>query len=290
MLWILVDTYLNWLIMQPILTTTKLIDHFKSAGFYAGQTIIVHTSMKSFGCYIVGAQQAIIDALMTVLTDDGTLIMPTHSTDNTDPATWYKSPVPEDQWDTIRQEMPPYRPDSTPTNRMGQINECFRNYPAVIRSSHPAYSFAAWGKHASFVIDNQALNNSVAEQSPIGRIYDLDGDVCLMGVGYARNTSLHLADYRSNWQGKIREENSSAMLVNGQREWVSYYDEAVASDDFEQLGRDFEHDTDEVKISTIGHSTLRVMRQRSLVDYAVQWMEANRPASLTYDPGHDSNH
>ena len=152
-----------------------LIQKLKSAGLFAGQRVIVHTSMKAFGTYIVGAEQAVVDALMTVVTADGTLIIPSHSTDNTDPATWYVSPVPESEWGTIRDEMPPYRPDSTPTNRMGRINECFRNYEGVLRSSHPAFSFGAWGKHASDVISNQALNNSVAEQSPIGRIYDLDG-------------------------------------------------------------------------------------------------------------------
>jgi aminoglycoside 3-N-acetyltransferase len=263
-----------------LLTTSSLVDSFRSLGFFAGQTLIIHSSMKAFGSHIVGAEQAILDALMTVLTVEGTLVMPTHSSDNTDPATWYKPPVPEGDWDTIRQEMPPYRPESTPCNRMGKINECFRNYAGVLRSSHPAFSFAAWGKHAQFVIENQALNNSVAEQSPIGRIYDLDGYVCLMGVGYKNNTSLHLADYRSSWEGKVREHNASAMLVDGKRAWASYYDDAIAADDFEQLGHDFEADTDEVTTGTIGNATIKIIPQRALVDYAVGWMNSNRPASL----------
>lgn len=263
-----------------LLTTSRLISAFKDAGLFAGQTVIVHTSMKAFGATIVGAQQAVVDALMAVLTPEGTLVMPTHSSDNTDPSTWYLGTVPEEQWEIFRQEMPPYRPDSTPTNRMGKINECFRNYPGALRSSHPAFSFAAWGKHAQFVIENQALNNSVAEQSPTGRIYDLDGYVCLMGVGYKNNTSLHLADYRAKWDGKTTEHNASAMLVKAERKWVSYYDDAVEAGDFDKLGQDFEAETDAVQISTIGQATVRVMRQRTLVDYAVGWMEANRPASL----------
>lgn len=263
-----------------LLTTSSLVESFQSLGFFAGQTVIVHSSMKAFGCHIVGAEQAIIDALMTVLTDEGTLVMPTHSSDNTDPATWYKAPVGEEAWDVIRQEMPAYRPESTPTNRMGKINECFRNYPNVLRSSHPAFSFAAWGKHAQFIIENQALNNSVAEESPTGRIYDLNGYVCLMGVSYHNNTSLHLADYRSSWEGKVREYNASAMLVNGERQWVSYYDDAIASDDFEALGRDFELETNAVKTGIIGNATIKLMPQRALVDYAITWMNAHRPASL----------
>lgn len=263
-----------------LLTTNRLIAEFQHAGLYAGQTVIVHTSMKAFGCTIVGAEQAVVDALMAVITPDGTLIMPTHSSNNTDPATWYLSTIPPEHWKAIRQEMPPYRPESTPTNRMGRINECFRNYPGVLRSAHPAFSFAAWGRHAEHVIANQSLNNSVAEESPVGRIYDLDGWVCLLGVGHSHNTSLHLADYRAQWRGKVREDNASAMLVDGQRQWVTYYDESVASDDFDELGAAFEANTGAVQISQLANATVRVMRQRALVDYAVTWMEAHRPASL----------
>lgn len=267
--------------MTDYLTTTDLINAFQQAGLFAGQVVIVHTSMKAFGRYIIGGEQAVVDALMAVITPQGTLIMPTHSSDNSDPATWFSPLLPPDQWDIIRQNMPPYRPESTPTNRMGRINECFRNYPGVLRSTHPAFSFAAWGLHAEFVIANQALNNSVAEESSIGRLYDLDGWICLLGVGHAHNTSLHLADYRARWEGKTPEYNGSAMLVNGERQWVTYHDDTVVADDFDKLGAAFEAETGAVKISTIGDAVVRVMRQRVLVDYAIGWMECNRPASLT---------
>jgi aminoglycoside 3-N-acetyltransferase len=262
------------------LTTSSLISEFVRVGLSAGQTAIFHTSMKAFGRHIVGGAQAVVDALLTVVTADGTIVMPSHSTDNTEPATWYQPPVPADYFDLIRQEMPPYRLATTPTNRMGAINELFRTYPGVLRSSHPAYSFAAWGKHAEFITANQALNNSVAEQSATGRIYDLDGWVCLLGVGYARNTSLHLADYRAQWQGKKREVNGSAMLSDGAREWVTYYDDAVEADDFDQIGAAFEAEPGAVLINQIGDATVRLMKQRALVDFAIRWMEANRPASL----------
>lgn len=263
-----------------ILTTDDLASEFRRVGLYAGQVVIIHTSMKAFGRYIVGGAQAVVDALMQVITPEGTLVMPTHSADNTDPAAWAQPPVPEAYWDIIRQTMPPYRPESTPTNGMGAINECFRTYPGVVRSAHPAFSFAAWGKYAEQVTAGHSLNNNVAEETPIGRIYDLDGWVFLLGVGYVRNTSLHLADFRAKWPGKQPEYNSSAMLVNGQREWVTYYDDAIESDDFEQIGTAFEAVPNAVRIEKIGDAVVRLMRQRQLVDFAIPWMEANRPESL----------
>lgn len=79
--------------MTCILTPANLIREFQQAGLYAGQTVI-------------GAEQTVVDALMAVITPEGTLVMPTHSTDNSDPSTWRKPPLP------------PYRPESTPTNRV----------------------------------------------------------------------------------------------------------------------------------------------------------------------------
>jgi aminoglycoside 3-N-acetyltransferase len=265
---------------SSVITTRSLIADFERLGLHAGQTVLAHTSMKALSGYVVGDAPAVVDALLHVLTPAGTLIMPSHSTNNTDPATWQRPPVPPELWDTVRAEMPPYRPEITPTNRMGTINECFRAYPGVRRSGHPAYSFASWGRHAAFVTADQALNNSVAEASPIGRLYELDGWVLLLGVDYRNNTSLHLAEYRANWEGKQREVNGSAMLQNGRRVWVTYYDDSVAADDFDQLGAAFEAESGLVHIGHVAGATARLMRQRPLVDFAVRWFEANRPGSL----------
>jgi len=265
-------------------TTRSLTDDFRNAGLTVGQVVILHTSMRAMGGEIIGGANAVVDALMQVITPEGALVMPTHSADNSDPATWHTPPPPEIQ-KIIRDEMSPYRAEITQTNRMGAINECFRTYPGVYRSAHPAFSFGAWGKHAEFIIANQSLDNSVAENSPTARIYDLDGWVFLLGVGHAHNTSLHLADFRANYPGKVPEFNGSAMLVNGERKWVTYRDDAIASDDFEALGAAFEAQSPaNVKISQVGNATTRLMRQRTLVDFAVTWMEANRPGSLRQTP------
>lgn len=262
-----------------IMTTKTLVHDLRRLGLHAGQAVLVHTSLKAFGGYVVGDAPAVVDALMTVLTPAGTLVMPTHSSNNTDPANWQIAPVGAEFWDLIRAEMPPYRPEITPSNRMGAINECFRTYPGVRRSGHPAFSFAAWGKHAEFVTAGQALDNSVAEQGPIGRLYDLDGWVLLLGVDHGHNTSLHLADFRADYAPKTAEVNGSAMLVDGRRVWVTYRDDAIGADDFAELGAAYEAETGAVTIGMVGGATGRLMRQRPLVDWAVGWLERTRGGS-----------
>ena len=108
----------------------------------------------------------------------------------------------------------------------------------------------------------------------------MDGWVLLLGVDYKNCTSLHLADYRAKWAGKETEWNASAMLQDGRRVWVRYYDEAVAADDFSALGQAFEAATAEVIIGKVAQATCKLMRQRPLVDFAVQWIESQRPKSL----------
>lgn len=121
-------------------------------------TIIVHSSLSSMG-WVCGGGVAVVQALMDVVSEEGTIVMPTHTVDNSDPSEWENPPAPEDWWSIIRENMPAYHPDFTPTRAMGKIVEVFRTYPDVKRSHHPTYSFAAWGKHADYILSIFAKNS-----------------------------------------------------------------------------------------------------------------------------------
>ncbi len=256
------------------LTRQTLAEQFATCGLQAGQTLLVHSSMKSLGTYVIGGAQTVIEALLHVL-GSGTLMMPTHTTENTEPSRWSEPPVPPAWWAMIRAETPAYDPARTPTRGMGILPELFRTYPGVLRSRHPIGSFAAYGPQAQFLTEHHELSFMFGEQSPLGRLYALDGHVLLLGVPHSNNTSLHLAEYRARYPGRKVIEEGAAMWVNGERCWVVSDDLDPNTEDFDRIGAAFEAHY-RLASGKVGQADVRLMRQRLLVDYAVAWMERYR--------------
>lgn len=257
-------------------TISSLKRDFAALGLGAGDVVIMHSAMSKIG-WIVGGAVAVIEALLEVLTPAGTLVMPTHTSANSDPAEWQHPPAPEAWWQPIRDEMPPFRPEISPTREMGTIVEIFRTWPQVLRSSHPQISFAAWGQHAAWITQNHPLEVEFGDASPLGRLYELDSKVLLLGVTHANNTSLHLAEARVDYVGKTWSRKGAAMLVNGQREWVWWQGLDYDSDDFERLGQDYEASVGFV-VGKVGQAEARLLSQRAVVDFAMTWLPQHRPA------------
>ncbi|GAA0136337.1 AAC(3) family N-acetyltransferase [Paenibacillus sp. YSY-4.3] len=259
---------------RPILTKSDLTEQFRRCGVSNGQTIIVHTSLSKIG-FVVGGAETLIRALLEIVGEEGTLMMPSQTWKNLDPATgvhWEVSPI---HWPIIREHWPAYDKEITPAIGMGVVAEMFRKWPGSARSDHPARSFAAVGRHAEYLTKEHDLSQIFGEGSPIDKLYKLDGHILLIGVGYDKNTSLHLAETKASFPAKQFTEESSAVMIDGKRTWVTYHTQAVDDEDFTELGQQYDRAHD-VTIYKVGEAEVRFLRQRQLVDWAVQWMETNR--------------
>jgi aminoglycoside 3-N-acetyltransferase len=253
-------------------TRDSIAADLRQLGVRPDSVLLVHSSVAALG-WVCGGPVAVVQALLDALGPGGTLVVPTHTPDNSDPAEWRNPPVPEPWWPIIRDTMPAFDPSVTPSRWMGAVAETVRTWPGARRSDHPHTSFAAFGPAAERVLQGHRLDDGLGDSSPLGQVYELDGDVLLLGAGHGSNTSLHLAEYRV--QDPPRARLGGAVLAPAGRTWTWWEDVAVDEDDFEQLGVDLDA-TGAVTVGRVGSAPARLMRQRAAVDFAVWWFTAHR--------------
>ncbi|MFG1953817.1 aminoglycoside N(3)-acetyltransferase [Micromonospora sp. NPDC048830] len=254
-------------------TRASLAAQLRRLGVRPGAAVLVHAGLRSLG-FVCGGPQAVALALRDALGPAGTLVVPTHTPENSDPAGWRNPPVPEDWWPVIRAEAPGFDPAVTPSRFMGALAETVRCWPGARRSDHPYVSFAALGPAAERIVSDHPLAGMLGPGSPLGRLYEEDADVLLLGVDHGSHTSLHLAEYRQPAPPR-RRLGAAVGTPDGGRTWAWWDDVAVDESDFPQLGVDLEA-TGAVRIGPVGDGTGRLMRQRAAVDFAVGWLARNR--------------
>ncbi|KAM5368776.1 hypothetical protein ACJZ2D_009330 [Fusarium nematophilum] len=255
----------------PLCTRTTLVNDFKNLGVLSGETLLLHSSLSSIG-WVCGGAEVVVQALLDVLGPTGTLVVPTHSGDNSDPSKWESPPVPQEWWQVIRESTPAYNPLTTRTRGMGVIAETLRTWPGAIRSAHPQTSFAAVGFHAHTITAGHALDCLLGEQSPLARLEHVQARVLLLGVGFDVCTAFHLAEYRTSSR---LVSNSFAAMNQGRREWVTVQDVDLSDEGFEELGLGFERDEDVVK-GMVGGADARLFKLEPAVMYATLWFRKHR--------------
>lgn len=178
-----------------MLTKADLITSFTEIGLQAGDIVLVHSAYKSLGA-VEGGPQTVIDALLDLLTPEGTLIMPTFNFDFNEGAPWDVRTTP---------------------SKMGILTELVRLDPRAKRVFHPFYSFAIIGKYAD-ELTRERYQSSYERKSVFGRLRDLDGKIMIIGLDYTHSlTFVHHVeqmegvDYRfiKGFTGQVTDENGN---------------------------------------------------------------------------------
>jgi len=95
----------------------------------------------------------------------------------------------------------------------------------------------------------------------------------LIGVGHDNNTSIHLPEYRA--PDPPMKECGVPWLVNGKHEWITFPDVNLRERYTGAAGQAFEEEGN-VTIGQVAGATCRLMSQKCLVDFAVEWFDAFR--------------
>ncbi|WP_246080006.1 aminoglycoside N(3)-acetyltransferase [Nonomuraea mesophila] len=238
----------------------------------------MHSSLSSLG-HIDGGAGAVVSALRGALGPDGTLVVPTGTSANSDTSPLHRAAIAgmsAEQVAAYRARMPAYDPATTPTDAMGRIPEHVRTLAKAQRSAHPQTSFAAVGPLAAKIVDGHARDCLLGERSPLAKLYDVGATVLLLGVGYDKCTAFHLAEYR--YTKRPPRRTYRAVVDDGAgRTWCAFEDVALDDSDFAVVGASFER-TGAVRVGRVGRARARLFSLPDAVDHAARWFAAHRPA------------
>ncbi len=253
-------------------TSSTIAIELEKLGVRQGDTLLVHSSLSKLGWVCGGAIGVIIGIMMAVVTQ-GTIVMPAHTGDNSDPAQWENPPVPEDWFKYVYLEMPAFNPDYTPTRGLGVIAETFRTFPETLRSDHPQTSFCAMGPKAEEIVGEHDLTPQFGQYTPLGKLYELDAKVLFLGTGYETCTCFHMGETLA---GNIKMcKNGAAVDTGDARQWVWFSDYDYDSSDFDRLGAEYEA-AHTVGRGKVGQGDCRLFSLKSAVDFSKTWLERNR--------------
>lgn len=196
---------------------------------------MVHAGLSGLG-YLPNGPYDVIDAVRDVLGPGGTLLVPTHSGQLTDPAAWRRPSVPAAWVEEIRREMAPFDPLRTPVRNRGSLPEHFLRCPGARRSGHPLNSTAAIGAKADDFTASHPLDESEGVGSPCHKLYLADGQALLMGTGLESCSALHTAEFIADVSYLRRTEMKVLVRgFDGRNEFRRLRKYPGSSENFEKL-------------------------------------------------------
>jgi aminoglycoside N3'-acetyltransferase len=109
-------------------------------------------------------------------------------------------------------------------------------------------------------------------ESPIGRVYDLDGQVLLLGVGHDANTTLHLAELIVDVPYRI--PRSITVFENDQPRRIEYGENDHCCELF-GLADEWLRDRGLQSEGPVGNAHARLMRSRDVVAVALEHLSSD---------------
>ncbi|NWG35636.1 MAG: AAC(3) family N-acetyltransferase [Chloroflexi bacterium] len=236
-----------------MIRTDTLIRQLLDLGIQPGGILLVHTAFSKVKP-IEGGPPGLIAALRAALGTDGTLVMPSMSYDDDHPFDKTKSHCAE----------------------MGVVADTFWRLPGVLRSDNN-HAFAAVGPLAERILAPHPLDIPHGIDSPVGRVYELDGQVLLLGVDHTSNTTLHLCE---NLAGvRYRRDKYLTVLKEGKPTRLAYREIDHCCRNF-SLVDGWLDERGWQRYGRVGNADARLFRSRQLVQLTTERLMQNETIFL----------
>jgi len=238
----------------------------RETGLKSGDVVLVHSAMRTFG-YIDGGAETVVAALLDVLGERGTLVVPTFTFAHT-------------------AEQDPIIDPATDPSEMGIITETVRLRPDALRSVAFKHSFAAVGRRARVITQVDPALSPFDLRSAFGVMLALNTQVLLLGMTYRSSTSHHFAEcvcdvpWRYTIDLKVKVRRKDGTLV--EQPMIDSLPRPLGSRglDYNRLGKMLE-ERQLVGITAIGNCVVRRFAMRDLIDLAQAETEKDYDVFLT---------
>ena len=266
-------------------TQSDILRALTELGIVKGDLVLFHSSLKSMG-HVVGGADAVIDAFLEAVGEEGTVVVPTLSQTNFEHA--------YEDWTMDR------------PSDVGLITETFRKRPNALRSDQATHSVAAIGKLAhELTYEHTAYgprygifgDTPFSHSSPWEKMYQHNAKIVFVGITMRKNTFKHLIEYRivERYLGAIQDEEARSALKAKVWTHNRFGEKGIwPFHNAEQLQAVLE-ENGMVKKATCGDATFLCVNSKEMCDFAdalferepekwytpevLQWMEDCRKAA-----------
>jgi aminoglycoside 3-N-acetyltransferase len=194
----------------------ELADGFRRLGVAAGDTVMVHASVRAVG-EIAGGPDQIHLALKDALTESGTLVMYASCPAYYDEVG--RGNLTADQEREILETLPVFEALTARSARdNGALVELLRTYPGSAVNHHVA-RFVVWGRHTPHLLTPQPWDYAFGHGSLLERFVELDGKILLLGCDHDTVTFLHYAEHIVDIPNKHISRFKVPVADQGVRVW-----------------------------------------------------------------------
>ncbi len=227
------------------LTQRDIEAGLRQLGLGQGEIVLMHSSLASMG-WVEGGANTVLNALLNILGQDGTLVVPTFGD-------------------------------------LGVLTKVVENHPRAVRSLHPLAAVAAIGKDAEAICrDHWRAELAHGPGTPYMRVAELGGWILLLGVDQDRNTTLHTVEELLRLPYLRTTEEKTFETPSGQvtKSWPFFpgpHRDFIGSDALLRA-------SGKMTVGRIGSAVVRLIRSRDLIDILVERGRSNSGWALCDNP------
>jgi aminoglycoside 3-N-acetyltransferase len=244
-------------------TPERIVEDLRELRVAAGDTVLVHASMRAIGS-VDGGPDGVIDALVEAVGSDGTVVVPAFNRLNR---------VPE-AGESVAKFL-----EGVCREQVGIVSERLADRPDAIVSPHPTHAFAAIGPNAAYLTASAPLNYPLGANSPLERLHQLDARILLLGVDHRSNASLYLAEHWADAPYARRH----ATIVASDGGVVEMEGSPECSEGFARI-EPLLRQARIAKTGYVGNAPSQSMRIRHVVSMAMEMLRGDAESLLCANP------